>query len=85
MSVIQVGLVDKTGALDPALVQAAAASLNVQVMRDLPQWWPISATIQYLPNPKKIPVGVWLCSWSQNCRPARAACISIRRTSRIRW
>ena len=59
MSVIQVGLVDKTGALDPALVQAAAASLNIQVMRDLPQWWPITATVQYLPNPKKIPVGVW--------------------------
>jgi hypothetical protein len=59
MSVIQVGLVDKTGALDPALVQAAAASLNVQVIRDLPQFWPISATVRYLPDAKKIPVGVW--------------------------
>jgi len=59
MSVIQVGLVDKTDALDPALVRAAAASLNIQVMRDLPQWWPISATVEYLPDPKKIPVGVW--------------------------
>src|SRR5215831_20685090 len=59
MSVIQVGLVDKTDALDPALVRAAAASLNIQVMRDLPQWWPISATVEYLPDPKSIPVGVW--------------------------
>jgi hypothetical protein len=59
MSVIQVGVVDKTGSLDPALVQAAAAALNIQVMRDLPQWWPISATVQHLPDPKKIPVGVW--------------------------
>jgi hypothetical protein len=39
MSVIQVGLVDTTGALDSALVNAAAAALNIQVMRDLPQFW----------------------------------------------
>jgi hypothetical protein len=59
MSVIQVGLVDKTGKLDPDLVHAAAAALNIQVMRDLPQFWNVQATVQYLPNPKKIPVGVW--------------------------
>ena len=59
MSVIQVGLVDKTGALDPALVQAAAASLNIQVMRDLAQWWNVQATVRHLPDPKAIPVGVW--------------------------
>jgi hypothetical protein len=59
MSVIQVGLVDKTGKLDPALVQAAAAALNIQVMRDLPQYWNVQATVRYLPDPKKIPVGVW--------------------------
>jgi hypothetical protein len=40
-------------------VQAAAAALNVQVMRDLPQWWNVNATVRYLPDPKKIPVGVW--------------------------
>jgi hypothetical protein len=39
MSVIQVGLVDKTGKLDPDLVQATAAALNVQVLRDLTQFW----------------------------------------------
>jgi hypothetical protein len=59
MSVIQVGLVDKTGKLDPALVESAAAALNVQVMRDLSQFWNVSATVRYLPHPKKIPVGVW--------------------------
>jgi hypothetical protein len=59
MSVIQVGLVDKTKKLDPSLVEAAAAALNVQVMRDLPQFWNINATVRYLPDPTKIPVGVW--------------------------
>jgi hypothetical protein len=59
MSVIQVGLVDTTGKLDPELVQAAAAALNIQVSRDLPQFWNIQATVRYLPDPKKVPVGVW--------------------------
>ncbi len=59
MSVIQVGLVDTTGSLDPELVQSVAAALNLQVTRDLPQFWPVSATVIYLPNHKKIPVGVW--------------------------
>jgi len=59
MSVIQVGLVDTTGALDPASVEAAAASLNIQVMRDLSQFWNVQATVRYLPNPQSIPVGVW--------------------------
>jgi hypothetical protein len=59
MSVIQVGLVDTTGALDPALVEATAAALNIQVMRDLTQFWDVQATVRYLPNPKSIPVGVW--------------------------
>jgi hypothetical protein len=39
MSIIQVGLIDKTGELDPELVQAAAAALNVQVTHELPQFW----------------------------------------------
>jgi hypothetical protein len=59
MSVIQVGLVDKTGTLDPALVQATAAALNIQVMRDLSQFWNVKATVRHLPDPRKIPVGVW--------------------------
>jgi hypothetical protein len=59
MSVIQVGLVDTTGKLDSALVEATAAALNVQVMRDLTQYWNVQATVRLLPNPKKIPIGVW--------------------------
>ena len=57
MSVIQVGLVDKTGKLDPALVDSTAAALNIQVMRDLPQYWNVKATVRHLPNPSKIPAG----------------------------
>lgn len=59
MSVIQVGLVDMTGEIDAELVQSAAIALNIQVTRDLPQFWPMSATVVYLSNPKKIPAGVW--------------------------
>jgi hypothetical protein len=59
MSVIQVGLVDKTGKLDPRLVSDVAAALNIQVMRDLPQYWKVRATVRHLPDPKRIPVGVW--------------------------
>ncbi|HVU49651.1 MAG TPA: hypothetical protein VHL80_03130 [Polyangia bacterium] len=59
MSVIQVGLVDTTGKLDAALVDATAAALNIQVMRDLPQFWEIKATVRHLPDPKHVPAGVW--------------------------
>ena len=59
MSVIQVGLVDKTGRLDAKLVEAAAAALNIQVMRDFSPIWNVQATVRYLPNPQNIPVGVW--------------------------
>jgi hypothetical protein len=59
MSLIQVGLVDTTGAIDADLMQSVAAALNIQVTRDLPQFWSVSATVMYLPNPHKIPVGVW--------------------------
>ncbi len=59
MSVIQVGLVDTTNKLDKELVQSVAAALNIQVIRDLPQFWNVQATVIYLPDPKKIPAGVW--------------------------
>lgn len=59
MSVIQVGLVDTTGAINADLVQSVAAALNIQVTRDLPQFWSVSATVMYLSDPHKIPAGVW--------------------------
>ncbi len=57
--VIQVGLVDTTGKIDSALLHAAAAACNLQVTRDLPQFWQVTATVAVLPDPKKVPVGVW--------------------------
>lgn len=57
--VTQVGLVDTTGSIDVSLMHAAAQALNLQVTRDLPQFWSVSATVMYLPDPKKIPAGVW--------------------------
>jgi hypothetical protein len=59
MSVIQVGLVDTTGEVNPESVQAAASALNLQVMRDLPQFWNVQASVQYLPHASKIPANVW--------------------------
>ena len=59
MSVIQVGLVDMTGKIDVDLIHSASIALNLQVTRDLPQFWPVTATVMYLPNPAKIPAGVW--------------------------
>jgi hypothetical protein len=59
MSLIQIGLVDKTKAIDPELMQAVAAALTIQVTRDLPQFWNVQATVTYEPNASKIPAGVW--------------------------
>jgi len=59
MSLIQVGLVDKTGKISPTLLQSAAAALNIQVTRDLPQFWSVQATVRYLPSATHIPAGVW--------------------------
>jgi hypothetical protein len=59
MSLIQVGLVDKTGEIDAGLLQATAAALNIQVTRDLTQFWTVQASVTYLPSPTKIPAGVW--------------------------
>jgi hypothetical protein len=59
MSLIHVGLVDLTRKLSPNFVQAAAAALNVQVQRDLPQFWSLTATVSYLADPHKVPSGVW--------------------------
>jgi hypothetical protein len=59
MSLIQVGLVDKTKAIDPELMHAVAAALTIQVTRDLPQFWNVQATVTYEPNASKIPAGVW--------------------------
>src|SRR5579863_7541408 len=59
MSLIQVGLVDKTGQLDTQLVQETAAALNIQVMRDLAPVWNVQATVRYVPDPASIPTGVW--------------------------
>jgi hypothetical protein len=59
MTAIRVGLVDTTCAINAELVQAAAAALNIQVTRDLPQFWNIRASVEYLPHAHRVPSGVW--------------------------
>jgi hypothetical protein len=56
---IQVGLVDTTGYVDVDTMSAVAAALNVQVTRDLPQYWDVKATVSHLPHHERIPQGVW--------------------------
>ena len=46
MSVVQVGLVDTTGKISAELMQSVAAALNIQVTRDLPQFWTVQASVQ---------------------------------------
>jgi hypothetical protein len=59
MSLIQVGLVDKTKEIDPELMQSVAAALNIQVNRDVAPIWNVQATVSYVQNASKIPAGVW--------------------------
>jgi hypothetical protein len=52
-------LVDTTRTIDPTVMAAATEALNVQVTRDLPQFWNVSATVSYGPDPDSIPQGMW--------------------------
>jgi hypothetical protein len=56
---LKLGLTDTTKKIDVELMAAAAAALNIQITRDLPQFWNINATVSYLPNHQNIPQGVW--------------------------
>jgi hypothetical protein len=56
---VKIGLIDGTGKLDHHTMSAAAAALNVQVTRDLPQFWAVKATVAYLPGTDSVPQGVW--------------------------
>jgi hypothetical protein len=42
---IKVVLVDTTGRIKPDIMAAAAEAINVQVTRDLPQFWHVNATV----------------------------------------
>src|SRR5580704_11369365 len=59
MLAVKVGLVDTTGTIDTQTMAAAAAALHIQVTRDLPQYWPVNATVSYLPDHRNIPQGYW--------------------------
>jgi hypothetical protein len=56
---IKVVLVDTTGEVAADKMAAAAEALNVQVTRDLPQFWNVQATVAYRPDPNSIPQGMW--------------------------
>jgi hypothetical protein len=56
---IKIVLVDTTGTIPPETMVAAAEALNVQMTRDVPQFWGVSATVSYGPDPSSIPQGTW--------------------------
>jgi hypothetical protein len=56
---IKVVLVDMTGNVGADKMAAAAEALNVQVTRDLPQFWNIQATVSYQPDQASVPQGMW--------------------------
>jgi hypothetical protein len=59
MTLIEVGLADKTGKISASLMRSAARALHVQVSRDLPKYWHIHAAVSFLPDPAQVPAGVW--------------------------
>jgi hypothetical protein len=59
MSIFQVALVDKTGEINPELIQSVAAALTTQVNDDVAPFWNVRASVTYQSNPNKIPAGVW--------------------------
>jgi hypothetical protein len=59
MSLIEIGLADKTGKISASLMRAAVRALHVQVTRDLPKYWPIHAAVSWLPDSSQIPAGIW--------------------------
>ena len=56
---IKVVLIDTTGQIEADTMAAAAEALNVQVTRDLPQFWSINATVSYRPDATSVPQGMW--------------------------
>ncbi len=56
---IKVVLVDTTETIKTDTMAAAAEALNVQVTRDLPQFWNVSATVSYRPDAHGVPQGMW--------------------------
>ncbi len=54
-----IGLTDATDTMDHGAMSDAATALNIQVSRDLPQFWPATATVTYVADITLIPQGVW--------------------------
>ena len=76
---MKVGLTDTTGTIAPEMMAAVAAALNVQVTHDLPQFWPVSATVSYLPNHREVPQGVWPVQLVKSLPPGEGGYHTTRR------
>jgi hypothetical protein len=56
---IRVGLIDKTGTVNPQELAAVATALNLQVSRDFSPIWRVSATVSAFPGASNALPGVW--------------------------
>jgi hypothetical protein len=74
MLAARIGLVDLTGLVDTRLMVAAAAAINVQVTRDLPQFWPIKASVAYLADPSLVAPGMWPVTIVHGLAPEEGGC-----------
>jgi hypothetical protein len=55
----RVALIDMTGHIASVELAKVAAAIDMQVRRDVAQFWPISAVVFALPGPLAVPPGVW--------------------------
>ena len=74
MLTARIGLVDMTGVVDTRLMAAAASALNVQVTRDLPQFWPVKASVTYLADPHLTAPGTWPVRIVHGLSPSEGGC-----------
>jgi hypothetical protein len=74
MLMARIGLVDMTGVVDARLMAAAASAINVQVTRDLPQFWPVKASVTYLADPGLLAPGMWPVWIAHGLAPGEGGC-----------
>ena len=74
MLTARIGLVDLTGRVDRRLMAAVATAINVQVTRDLAQFWPVRASVVYLSDPALVGPGMWPVTIVHGLGPEEGGC-----------
>ncbi len=70
MQLIRIGLVDTTGTIDASTLAAVAGAINIQVTRDLPQYWAVPpAIVGWVPAGMPIPPDIWAVKLVSSIEP----------------